>query len=370
MQNPQHLIQIASIQTLARRLDKYQSPDVIVWDEAHHVAAKSWASVMATYPNAIHIGLSATPERLDGTGLSAYFDEIVRGPAVADLIEHGFLSKYRLFAPSTMDTSGVHSKMGDFNIGELEHVADKPKITGDAITHYRRLCAGKRALVFCVSINHSMHVAAEFVRAGIRAEHVDSRSNSADRARVLRDYENGDFNVLCNVELFGEGLDIPGIRCAILLRPTQSRALYLQQIGRALRVCEGKEEAIILDHAGNSLRHGLPDQDYDWSLEGQKKKRGKQAEVAVRQCPNCYAVIKIQTRVCECGAALFVAKPRQIETKEGELAEVDLMSVRREARKEQGTARTLDELIAIEHSRGYKPGWAKYVFEARNRRRA
>ncbi len=363
-------VQICSVQTLAQRHARMARPRLIVWDECHHVAAASWAQIHQAYPDAIHIGLSATPERLDGTGLQAWFKQIVLGPSVSWLIEQGYLARYRLFAPSLPDLGGVHTRMGDFVRGEAAAVMDKPSITGDAVAHYRKLAAGKRAVVFCTSVEHSQHVAESFRLTGIRAEHIDGCIDNQMRDEIIGRFEQGQTQVLCNVELFGEGVDIPGIEVAILLRPTQSLSLFLQQVGRALRPAPGKTEALILDHAGNALRHGLPDDEREWSLEGAKKKRRAKDkdDVPVKSCPRCFAVVRSLVQRCACGH-VWMPQGRVVEEQAGELIEVDASMVRRQKLCEQGAAKSLDDLIRLGAARGYRNprAWALHVFHARSR---
>ena len=266
------LVQIASIQTLSRRYHKYRVPSLIVWDECHHIAANSWSKIFSLYPNSVHIGLTATPERLDGTGLDKWFRVMVKGPSVAWLIENKYLSNYKLYAPSKVDLTNVRTRMGDYVGSELTAVVDKPSITGDAIKHYKKLADGKRAVVFCASIEHSKHVVKQFLDAGIPAAHVDGETDINERDAAIRRFRDGTIKILSNVELFGEGFDVPCIEAAILLRPTQSLGLYLQQVGRSLRPNPGKDYAVILDHAGNCERHGLPDDEREWTLAGREKK--------------------------------------------------------------------------------------------------
>ncbi len=366
------LVQIGSIQTVARRMDRLDRPRLIVFDEAHHLAAGTWAAIYDAFPDALHIGLSATPERLDGTGLGHWFERMVRGPSVAELIEDGWLAPYRLYAPKPIDLSGVHTKLGDFVRGELTHAMDKPTITGDAIAHYRRYADGKRAVAFCCSIEHSRHVVAQFQAAGIPAEHVDGETDSVVRDAAIQRFERGETLVLSNVELFGEGFDLPAIEAAILLRPTQSLALYLQQCGRALRPCEGKEQAIILDHASNSHLHGLPDDPREWSLEGRKKRRRTtEAPLPIRTCPKCFAALAAGVVSCRYCGTVLGTNPREVEEVAGELVEVDPKVARRQRLREQARAETLEDLVAIGRSRGYRSPdkWAAYVWNARQQKR-
>lgn len=372
--DPRPLVQIGSVQTLARRANRLQPPRLIVWDECHHLAAKSWAAVYEAYPDAIHIGLSATPERLDGSGLDTYFQHLIKGPTVAELIAAGWLVPYRLYAPAAVDLSSVHTKLGDFVRGELAGAMDKPTITGDAIGHYKRYANGKRAVAFCVSIEHSRHVVASFNAAGIPAAHVDGETDPGERDATIQRFERGEILLLSNVDLFGEGFDLPAIECVILLRPTQSLTLFLQQCGRGLRTSPGKSECIILDHAGNSSRHGLPDDPHEWTLEGRKKKKSTTGQIPVKQCLRCFATVHAAASNCRYCGYLFLVEPRGVEEVAGELVEVpiDPVEMRIQRQKEQKRASTLEDLISLGKARGYKnpTGWATHVYEARQKRGA
>lgn len=370
--NTQKKIQICSIQTLARRLDRLATPNLIVWDECHHVAARSWSKVFARYPLAYHIGLTATPERLDGRGLRKHFSRMVQGPEIPWLIKNQYLAPYRLYAPNTIDVTGVHKRGGDFARGELATVCDRPTITGSAILEYQRYAEGKRALVFCVSIEHSRHVAKQFNSYGYVARHVDGLTPKTERDQAVQDFRDGKIQVITNCDLFGEGFDLPAIECAILLRPTQSLGLHRQQIGRALRPFPGKEYATILDHAGNVFRHGLADRVVSWSLDGRKGREGSGPgeSFAVRSCPKCYAVMRGGANVCLYCAHVFAPEPREIVETEGDLVEVDVDAVRKEARAYQARARTLEALVELGKSRGYNNpwGWAQHIMRARGRK--
>lgn len=366
-------VQVASVFALARRLDRYAAPDLIIVDEAHHAIAKStWGTVIQAFPKARLLGVTATPIRLSGEGLGDLFECMVQGPTVADLIEQGALSPYRLFAPSGVDLSGVHSKMGDFVRGELAGAMDKRSITGDAVSHYTKLAPGKRAIAFCVSVEHAEHVAAQFREAGIPAASIDGGMDKTLRQSVLASFSAGDLRVLTSCDLVSEGFDVPAIEVAILLRPTQSLGLYLQQVGRALRIFPGKAEAIILDHAGNVKRHGLPDEDRLWSLDGKAKKRAaKPSEVPVKTCPKCFATVASAATHCLCGHAL-VAVARVVEQVEGHLEEVNVEQARREAKALQGRAQTEADLVALGKSRGMKRPelWARHVIRTRHAKEA
>lgn len=360
-------IQICSIQTLMHRHTNLKPPKFIVWDEFHHLGAKTWAKIYSCYPKAYHIGLSATPRRLDGSPLNKFFDVMVQGPTMNWLIENEYLVPYKIYAPSSINVVGVHTQMGDFQKKELAQVADKPSITGDAIKHYIKYASGKRAVVFCVSIEHSKHVVSQFNQAGIVAEHVDGETPIEQRDHAIRRFKNGEIKVLSNVELFGEGFNLPSLEAVIMLRPTMSVGNYLQQCGRALRPSPGKSHAIILDHAGNCERHGLPDEEREWSLDGRENRRNDSNGISVKICPKCFAAQYSGVPSCKYCGFVFAVESRQVDQKDGDLIEVDQAVIRRNRLIAQGRCKTKEELVAEGYRRGYKKphAWADFVFKAR-----
>jgi superfamily II DNA or RNA helicase len=365
------LVQVASIQTIARRLSALPEPALIVFDEAHHIGAAQWDTVFNHYPRAKILGLTATPWRLDGQGLGRWFGHMIEGPTVRNLIDQGSLCDFRLFAPSIPDLSGVATLAGDYKSGALAKAMDRPAIVGDAIGHYRHLCAGKRAVVFAAGVSNSQNIVAQFNAAGIPAEHVDGSMLSGERDAIVERFRRGETLILSNADLFGEGFDVPAIEAVILLRPTKSLSLYLQQVGRALRPMLGKSEAIILDHAGNSLRHGLPDDLREWSLDDREKRAKRDAlDVPVKQCEECYFVYRPAPKCPQCGHAPAI-NSRELEQIEGTLQEVTRVEPRAKFR-EQGRANSLDDLIRLGRERGYKNPqfWAEKVWSSRQARAA
>lgn len=367
-------IQVASVQTLRRRLDWYAEPDLIVIDEAHRAAADTYRRILEAYPNARVVGLTATPERTDGKGLDDLFGDIQCGPPMRWLIDNGYLSDYRIFAPGQqVDMSGVHTRGGEYVRDELEDLMDKPTITGDAVQHYKRYAAGKSAIVFCVSRKHAAHVADSFRENGITAEAVDGTTPDGERGAALKRFSAGHTKVLCGVELFVEGLDVPGVEAVIMLRPTQSLIVHLQAIGRALRPHPGKETALILDHVGNSMRHGLPDDEREWSLRGKQereKKSKSEEEVTVKQCPICFAIHRPAPQCPYCGHS-YGPGGREIQQQDGELVELDQEAMRRERKREQGKARAIEALAELGVRRGMKKpaAWAAFCYAAREGRK-
>lgn len=373
-------IQVASVQTLVRRIDKYAEPDLLIIDEAHHSVAGSWAKIIKAWPNTKILGVTATPTRLDGRGLGAQgggpFDELVIGPSVGELIDAGYLTQPVVYAPQTVDMEGVKVRAGDYDKGETARRVDKAFITGSAVEHYRRLCPGVPAIAFCASIEHARHVAEEFRAAGFRAECIDGSLSDMERRGVIESLGSGGLDVLTSCEIVSEGTDIPVVGAAILLRPTASLGLFLQQVGRALRPYPGKENTIILDHVGNCLRHGLPDDDREWSLAGierrGRKKKNQEPPIDIRRCPRCFMVHR-PAPICPSCGHVYESKVRQIEQKDGELKQIDTAereARRREINRAAAQAKTLEELYEVAKKFGFKKGWAWFRWNARQKRLA
>jgi len=358
-------VQVATIQTLSRRMDRVQQPHMIIVDEAHRATSPSYRKVLDRWPDAWVIGLTATPSRTDGRGLNDIFQALVQGPTVAELTKLKFLAPYRIIAPGhAIDTSGVHSRGGDFVRGELEVVMDQTKILGDAVAHYRRYVAPGTCLVYCVSRNHAHHVTAAYRNAGIDARYVAGDTPKGEREQAIAGFRTGNPPVIVSVDLFGEGLDVPGLNAVQLLRPTQSMGLHLQQCGRVLRPEPGKKHAIILDHVGNSWKHGLPCDLREWTLEGRTKKNGK-AEGGgpqLRHCGECFAIFPASLGMtCPVCGFEFTTRGRLPEEEDGELKEIEAEEHRKarlQSRREEGMARGLEELVELARDRGYKAGWA------------
>lgn len=305
------------------------------------------------------------------------------GPSVAELIEDGWLSRYRLFAPAAPDLGSVRTQAGDYESKGLAEAMDRRDLIGDILEHQQKHARGRKTIVFATSCAHSRHIVERFNAAGVSAAHLDGNTPVAERAATLRQFARGQFELISNVELFGEGFDLAAnaglpctVECVVSARPTQSVSIWLQQVGRALR--PKPEAAIILDHAGNALRHGLPDDPREWSLEGRRRTRTDvdEAVVPVRRCPECFNVHRREIMVCPaCGHAYRVVQaPVQIKEVGGELVEMEQrreLAAKRHERQRVGMARTLDELYALGVERGYrKPmSWARHIISARQTKR-
>ena len=366
-----HPVQVASVFTLARRTRRYMPPDLLIIDEAHHaVAGSTWGKITTAYPGARILGVTATPVRLDGSGLGQIFDRLVCGPTTADLIDMGRLSRLSVYAPPGVDTAGIHTRMGDFVRDELLAAVDKPKITGDAVLHYRKLAPGHRAVAFCVSVEHAKHVAAEFMSAGFCAVSVDGTLERSVRKGIINDFKAGTIKVLTSCDLFSEGFDCPAIEVGISLRPTQSQGLWRQQVGRCLRAFEGKDRALILDHAGNSIRLGVPGLTPEpvWSLAGTDKATKSDRTVGVRVCPKCFAAGRSGAPTCTACGFTHPVESRKVESIGGELAELTAEQLSARFSQQRTAARDLSALIELGRTRGMKhpEQWAEHVQRARD----
>lgn len=398
--NPHAKVQVGSVQTLVRRLKKITfKPDIIIIDEAHLSAAKSYRDILNHWPDAIVIGVTGSPCRLDnkplGRDYGGLYDYLVQGTSINELIHRGYLVRPVVYAPAEqIDLSGIKKSKGDHNLAELAAVVDKPKITGSAVEHYKRICPDAPAIAWCVTIDHARHVADEFNAAGIPAVMLCGEHDGAYRDKIGKQLQSGEIRVVTFVGILVEGVDWPAIGCIILLRPTLSLASYLQVIGRGLRPVfrpgmplDTEEQRLlaiktskkpccyVLDHGGLTFKHGMADEEREWDLEwGEKKRAGKAKPkddaIDVTQCKKCWGVF-MKADICpHCGAPAEV-KSRRIDHVDGELQEITpeiAERMRKEKRSEVGGARTLEDLKAIEALRGYKPGWAEHVFNSRKRK--
>jgi superfamily II DNA or RNA helicase len=368
-------VQVGSVQTVVRRLGRIPEPSMVIQDEAHHlVAGNMWGKVIAAWPQAYLIGKTATPERLSGEGLGVghggYFTEMVLGPDAGWLTEQGFLVPARIFAPPGIDLSAV--KRFDTKKGreDSDGILRQGQAMGDAVSHYRRTIEDVHngtAIAFCCSVAHAEAVAQAFREQGISAAMLDGNTDRGVRKRLISDLGTGQLKVLTSCDIISEGTDIPSVTGAMLLRPTDSLGLHLQQVGRVLRPCPGKTHAIINDHVGNTLRHGRPTDPREWSLEGRPKgKRSASDALPIRVCPACFVTQPAAQLTCDCcGHAIDPPKPRELNVVDGELRELTGEELRRQERREVVQARTRQELEAIARDRGYKPGWVHKILMSR-----
>lgn len=377
--NPHHRVYIASIATLRNRLGKIPA-DYVMVDEAHLSAANGWKAVADFYKltGSRLIGLTGSPERLDGKPLGDVWDTMVMGPSVRWLIDNGHLSKYRAFAPAGIDLSGVHVRNGDYVASEIDDLMSGKAVLRNAVQHWRKFAQGKRTIAFAPSVARSEQLAAEFREHGIVAVALDGNTPQQDRVAAFNGFADRQIDIIVNCQLFCEGFDLAAqvdrdvtIESVLQYSPTQSLAKHLQQLGRGLR--KKPEPAILLDLVGNLARLGLPDEDREWSLDGRKKAA---RTVEGLTCHRCFAYHDPAPCCPECGFVYPVQKRdsmmggRQIDEVDGELEEIDIEAMKRQRKQEQGMARTLDDLVKLATDRGYKSPekWAAHIYTARQAR--
>lgn len=324
-------VQVASIDTLQRRVTLPKA-DLIIVDECHFSLSPNYLKLLARYPGVPVIGLTATPIRLNGRGLGSFYKSIVQGPPDSELTAAGLLVRPRVFAPSRPDLSSVRIQDGDYNQRELAVVMDRSRLIGDIVDTWRRNAAGRPSVVFAVTVEHSRHIVEQAVAAGIRAVHVDANTPDRERDAAWDGLESGRLDWVSNVGIASYGWDSPATSCCILARPTMSLGLYLQMVGRVRRPFPGKQDCIVLDHAGNVLRHGFPDEDRVWLLEDQPKRKRSSAEPAtgIWICAKCWGANRVGQMTCSVpdiatGTPCGEPKPKQareVEHAAGELAEL------------------------------------------------
>lgn len=349
---------VAGVDTLIRpsrisQQNKWlKSVGMWVQDEAHHVlAANKWGKAVDLFPDAVGLGVTATPERADGKGLGRHadgvFDTMIVGPSLRELIDLKYLTDYRIFAPPSdyqRPNADKVGKGGDFTTPQMAAAARESHVVGDIVAHYLRIAPGKRGVTFVDSVETAERVARAFNDAGVPAAALSAKTPTLERISTIRRFRNGELLQLVNVDLFGEGFDLPAIEVVSMARPTESFGLYVQQFGRALRLMDGKRVAIIIDHVGNVVRHGLPDAPREWSLD-RREVRGKSGTadgIPVRACPECTGVYERYHKACPyCGHVVEPDSRSGPEFVDGDLIELDeatLKAMRGEIERIDGPA--------------------------------
>ena len=331
-------------------------PTLIIFDEAHHATAKTWTKAINLYPGVPIIGLTATPARYDGTGLGIVFDKIVEGINAKELIKQGYLADYDYYAPQVNPLPKMRGK--DFDVSQISY---RPKIYGDVAKY---IDTDHKTIIYCPNIKFSKQLEAELISNGIEAKHFDGSTPKKERENIIANFRAGKIRILLNVDLIGEGFDVPDCDCCMLLRPTMSTALYIQQSMRCLRPKEGKR-ATIYDFVGNVYRHGLPTDIRQWSLKGKIKTRNPKGEpeIITRTCGNCFRVYSGQSPICPyCGFNNGQSKHQIAQDKKAKLEKI------KEARiREIDKLKTFSELVDYAEKR-YNPypyKWASQILRKR-----
>jgi superfamily II DNA or RNA helicase len=369
-------VQVASVQTLyarAIRVDTMPLPkaSLIVVDEAHHCPADTYRRILDAYPDAVVLGLTATPCRGDGRGLGGIFETIVECPQVPDLIEAKYLVRTRCYAPVDPDLTGVRTQAGDYVQSQLAERMDRPDLVGDIATHWFKYGERRKTVAFAVNVEHSIHIRNEFIKSGVRAEHIDGGTPKDERDATLARLAAGEIELVTNCMVLTEGWNLPEVGCVILARPTKSMGLYRQMIGRVLRPAPGKADAIVIDHSGAVFRHGFVEDPVAWTLDPDTRAESQVHRArtngcsgpALLECANCGAV-RVGGQPCGHCGFLPQRGPRAVEVADGELGEVKAPG-RATAAVYDPAARTAWHrmFVHIGQERGYKPGWAAVQYK-------
>lgn len=332
---PLELVQVAAIQTLHRRAIHAEvmdlpPADLLVIDEAHHCPAATYQAIIDAYPNAVLLGLTATPCRGDGRGLGGIFETIIECPQIAPLIAQGFLVRTKCYAPAIPDLKGVQTIAGDYHEGELADRMDRPQLIGDIVTHWHKFSERRKTVAFAVNVAHSVHLRDEFINSGVRAEHIDANTPKPERDATLARLASGEIELVSNCMVLTEGWDMPEVGCCILARPTKRMGLFRQMIGRVLRPAPNKTDAIILDHSGAVYRHGFVEDAVEWTLDPDTRAtspdhttRKDGTTSRLKECPQCQAIMIAGEPCFNCGYAPAPA-PRPVIFADGELSLGDI----------------------------------------------
>ena len=332
-------VQLISAQTLVNRIDQLPEPEFIVFEEAHHSSANMFRKPTEVWKDAKILGLTATPGRTDGSPLDMY-EHLITSESIRWFIDEGYLSDYDYYAPEELDMSGVHKRMGDYVTAELETKVDNRAVIGNVVKHYQNWADTTTGAAFGVSIKHILDITKQFNEAGYPMESLHSRGGG-DVLDLIKRMRSGGCNLISSCDIIGEGTDIPGLTTELDIRPTGSLIIFLQHAGRVLRahfapgydlsrkserlaaIAAGpKPRAIILDCVSNWTRHGLPDEDREWSLAGTKGARVQEAS-NYKRCPQCYRPVKIHNRNCPwCNYEFEYTGSRMPEQKEGNLRKI------------------------------------------------
>jgi DNA repair protein RadD len=314
-------IQICMIQTLvkcAAEVAKDWQPDTILVDEAHHAVADTYAAAIAPFGDRLVIGCTATPERLSGEGLGQFFTHMVNLVSPVDLINRGFLCRPLYYVAQT-DLKGLHSRGGEFVEADLMQRFDRPVMYDGLLDLYRKHAEGLQTIIYNCNRAHSQKTADALNAAGYRAIHIDGKTSDAERERIITAFTAGEYTHLCNVSLFVEGFDCPGVSCIIFNRATMSRTLWCQGVGRGARPTAGftadtdaqrlaevaasdKPRFVVLDLGGNLGRLGFWEEPREYSLDSPKRKSKKSDALGIlpiKLCPKCGLMVAVQQRECD-----------------------------------------------------------------------
>lgn len=368
-------VRVESVFTEASRLGRHAPDEVslIIIDEAHLSEAASYRKVCEYY-KCRKVLFTATPSRLDGKPLTLA-DTLVTGITANELIKRGAISDYDYYAPDlNLNIESVDMVAGEYHNGQLSDLMCGSAIFGDVLKYYRMLGEDRQAIAYCASVKHSEQTAKMFNENGISAISIDGSMSMKERDKRMKKFRRGEVQILCNCNLISEGVTLPNASVGLLLRPTMSLPLFIQQSCRVLTPVEGKK-AVIIDFVNNVQKHGLPTDNHEWSLSQPVKKQKEfndDGTLTIRQCTNCFKCFRTAPKCPWCGFQ-YEVKGRELRTiKEVELKRIEAVEKeeqerqRKAARMEVGQCRTIAELQKIAKERGYAQGWVWRMAKAKN----
>lgn len=333
--DPDAPVTVAAVQSLTatRWRDRLPRADLVIWDETHHIKARSFLSVYQAYPEAHHLGFTATPERADGSPLGDVYDFMVVVASVAELTDQGYLAPCEVIGPA----------------------ASKTALAEDAAVAYMDHGRPRRAIVFCSNVTHSRETTAALLNLGVRAAHVDGTMPTRERDQLLARFGSGDLDVITNANLISEGFDVPACKCVVIARGCDSVAMFMQICGRAMRPDGSNQSALVIDLRGAVHKHGMPDAERTYSLDGEAIRT--QDVEPVKQCKRCGACFRPAVKCPRCGHTSPL--PESPEVRRERLEKIA------DAHTEDQRREYWERLQAQAVERGYKAGWAYHKYKSR-----
>lgn len=357
---------ILTVGKVAHRLKILPKPNLIIVDESHHSRAKTYQKIFNYYSDVPRLGFTGSPWRMSGKGFEDIYSAMVEGPTTKWLISHHKLAPFTLYGYQLGDKSKLKvGSTGDYTNKSMDDFS-KSIIHGDIVKSWWKFAHGRQTIIYCHSTEFSKKVAQAFRNEGISAVHVDAKTPQKKRDQIMKDFKTAKISILCNVDLVSEGFNVPDCSCVVLLRPTKSLVIYLQQAMRAMRYQPDKK-AIIIDQVGNFERFGLPDQEREWTLKDRKKtphRENTNEGIAIKTCPKCFAVIEASLTTCPICSHDFTPEIRELEQKrEQELQKIEAERINRRniANKKVSELTSFKELAIYGKARGFKPGWAWHM---------
>jgi DNA repair protein RadD len=319
---PHHDIYCCSISTLARskrlREQIIKECPLLIVDEAHNAVSDSYQELLNSVTNKHYvIGLTATPFRIGKKG-HTFWDDIIHPITTYDLMCDGHLVEPKVYGPPGMSTKSVKTTAGDYNNAQLFKANDDMKIYGDILESWKKFALNRKTICFCINRQHAQKLNDMFNKNGIKSEYADADTPQDERMSIFNRLASGETKILTNVNIASTGVDIPEIECVISARPTKSKTLWIQQVGRGLRPAENKKDCVIIDHGGNCDRLRMHPLDDFPAETTDKKARDKdiEYELKFKTCPDCFKKLPIAFQTCDsCGYVFQTKKKKEKQVK-------------------------------------------------------